>query len=240
VKLYEEKFELRLISPRTWEKMDSYSLEEAERVMSMRVCRLKHNATRSLRVYVVVGTGYARGEDEMAVGRILVFHIMMPHHLLINVSVRPEKAPIGAVVDVCGHLVACAGLKVFVFDFADGSVLAPCAFVDLEFFVLTADSLKNYVVLGDMLNGTHVFRWRDTRRDGRHLLLLSRDYSPMHVTAVGIVVDEPAITFTAFDDRGCVFNYQYQTHGNTRRGQRVQRGRAVLVLRDIQSCSRVA
>jgi hypothetical protein len=218
VPLLDTKFELRLLNPSNWETMDRYVLEEAEHVLSMRVCRLKHNESRSLRAYVVVGTGYSRGEDEMSTGRILIFEILMPHMLLRSVSVRPEKAPISAVVDVCGHLLACAGLKVNGFDFADGSTLVPCAFIDLEFFIVSADSIKNYVVLGDAINSVHFFRWRDTREKGRHLIELSRDNNALRVTNTSFVVDEPSLAMAAFDELGHLQMFEYQPHHGQRSG----------------------
>ena len=148
----------------------------------------------------------------MSTGRILIFETLMPHMLLRSVSVRPEKAPISAVVDVCGHLVACAGLKVNAFDFSDGSVLQPCAFVDLEFYIVSADVIKNYVVLGDAVNSVHFFRWRDTKKQGRHLLEVSRDHNRLQVTSTAFVVDEPALSMAAFDADGHVLLFEYAPH----------------------------
>jgi hypothetical protein len=241
VPLLDTKFELRLLNPSNWETMDRYVLEEAEHVLSMRVCRLKHNESRSLRAYVVVGTGYSRGEDEMSTGRILIFEILMPHMLLRSVSVRPEKAPISAVVDVCGHLLACAGLKVNGFDFADGSTLVPCAFIDLEFFIVSADSIKNYVVLGDAINSVHFFRWRDTREKGRHLIELSRDNNALRVTNTAFVVDEPSLAMAAFDELGHLQMFEYQPHHGQRLVCRAEIGVGTLVPCTVRvRCNRVA
>ena len=184
--------------------------------------RLKHNATRSLRTYLVVGTGYSRGEDEATSGRVLVFEVLMPHMLLRNVSVKPEKSPCSALAEVCGHLLVATGMTIYVYDFSDGSVLTPCAFVDLEFYVVSADALKNYVVLADAEHGLHFFRWRDTRQHGRHLLLLGRDYNTLSTTAAAFVVDEPALGMAGFDAHGNVQIFQYAPRSAvSRRGQRL-------------------
>eukprot|EP01116_Phalansterium_solitarium_P001407 TRINITY_DN11208_c0_g3_i1.p1 TRINITY_DN11208_c0_g3~~TRINITY_DN11208_c0_g3_i1.p1 ORF type:complete len:1483 (+),score=557.48 TRINITY_DN11208_c0_g3_i1:140-4588(+) len=76
--VYEERFELRLLSPANWELLDTAVFMMHEHILSMRVCQLKCSGLDAVKNCLVIGTANVQGEDSATRGRILVFEVVMP------------------------------------------------------------------------------------------------------------------------------------------------------------------
>lgn len=54
-----------------------------------------------------------------------------------------------AMCDVSGHLVSCIGSKVIIWSFEDNESLVGVAFIDVQIYVTSISSIKNFILLGD-------------------------------------------------------------------------------------------
>ncbi|GIC92592.1 cleavage/polyadenylation factor CFT1 [Aspergillus udagawae] len=158
---------LKVVSPRTWTVIDSYSLGPAEYVMAVKNMDLEVSEnTHERRNMIVVGTAFARGEDIPSRGCIYVFEV-------IKVVPDPEKPETnrklkligkelvkGAVTALSqvggqGFLIAAQGQKCMVRGLKEDGSLLPVAFMDMQCYVNVVKELKGtgMCIMGDAVKG---------------------------------------------------------------------------------------
>eukprot|EP00020_Sapocribrum_chincoteaguense_P008020 CAMPEP_0170755334 /NCGR_PEP_ID=MMETSP0437-20130122/13462_1 /TAXON_ID=0 /ORGANISM="Sexangularia sp." /LENGTH=1481 /DNA_ID=CAMNT_0011094495 /DNA_START=206 /DNA_END=4651 /DNA_ORIENTATION=+ len=218
-----DKYEIRLYNPQNWEIMDRFALEEHEQVLSILLVPMKHDETRTLRPYLVVGTGYGVSEDEMTKGRVFVFEILMPNMLLRQASVRQEVAAVTALCQCSGYCIGAVGNRLYAYDFSDSLQVAPIAFMEADVYIPTMASIKNWVITGDVMNSVRFIRFRECI-EGRYLQPLGKDTARQSVTAVEYLVDEPNLCIVSADTDGTLKTFMYQPdEPDTLNGQVLQR-----------------
>ncbi|KAH2266319.1 mRNA cleavage and polyadenylation factor subunit, partial [Aspergillus fumigatus] len=158
---------LKVVSPRTWMVIDSYSLGPDEYVMAVKNMDLEVSEnTHERRNMIVVGTAFARGEDIPSRGCIYVFEV-------IKVVPDPEKPETdrklkligkelvkGAVTALSqiggqGFLIAAQGQKCMVRGLKEDGSMLPVAFMDMQCYVNVLKELKGtgMCIMGDAVKG---------------------------------------------------------------------------------------
>ncbi|KAL0476299.1 cleavage and polyadenylation specificity factor subunit 1 [Acrasis kona] len=174
---------------------DSYQARERQRARDKKYNK-REGDPKELINLLAVGTGYQETEDESCRGRIIVFDLE-PQELqsgansdetlyrLNPLCIKELKGPVSSVVALEGYLIVSVGPKLYVYFFDwKNKQLAPASFYDAQFFVTSMNTIKNYIVYGDMFKGLHFMRWREK---GHRLTLLAKDYR--HLSAGGSLTE---------------------------------------------------
>ncbi|KAJ1927894.1 mRNA cleavage and polyadenylation factor subunit [Tieghemiomyces parasiticus] len=200
------RYRLELISPLTWEVVDSYDMEPHDSVMDLKCLALKSRETVSGRkFYVTAGTCTVASEDRAAKGKVYVLDIIevVPEpgrpqtgFKLKYVCHEKVSGPVTAVASVNGYLVVPAGPRVFAKELKDGRTLQSIAFIDLLLYVTSATAFKNFLVMGDVSKGASFVGFQDGPAE---LTMLGRDYLPMTSVCGDFLVDDRASYFVVAD-----------------------------------------
>ncbi|KAJ5986847.1 hypothetical protein N7451_011212 [Penicillium sp. IBT 35674x] len=158
---------VKIISPKTWEVIDSYPLEPAEHVTAVKNVNLEVSEnTHERKDLIVVGTAITKGEDIPARGCIYVFDV-------IEVVPEPGKPETGRKLKLIGKevvkgavtalsgiggqgfVIVAQGQKCMVRGLKEDGSLLPVAFMDMQCYVNVAKELKGtgMVILGDAIKG---------------------------------------------------------------------------------------
>ncbi|TPX40593.1 hypothetical protein SeMB42_g03452 [Synchytrium endobioticum] len=199
-------YQLELVSPVTWETVDTWSFDEYEQVLCVAAVSIDSKQTSSgKKQYLVAGTGFLRGEDNAGRGRIFVFDIIevvpeidnpQSNHKLKQVYVNEEKQPITAVRGVNGYLVAAIGTKVIIHTFEDGEELEGVAFIDTNIFVTSISTVKSLILVGDAYKSVWFLGFQE---EPPKLLLLGKDYGALQVYACDFLMDNQNLAFVVSD-----------------------------------------
>ncbi|KAJ5088160.1 Cleavage/polyadenylation specificity factor A subunit C-terminal [Penicillium angulare] len=158
---------IKVVSPQTWEVIDSYPLEAAEHVTAIKNVNLEVSEnTHERKDLIVVGTSITKGEDIPARGCIYVFDVIE----VVPEPGRPEtgrrlklvgkESVKGAVTALSGiggqgFVIVAQGQKCMVRGLKEDGSLLPVAFMDLQSYVNVAKELKGtgMCILGDAVKG---------------------------------------------------------------------------------------
>ncbi|KAJ6109745.1 hypothetical protein N7486_001980 [Penicillium sp. IBT 16267x] len=158
---------VKIISPKTWEIIDSYPLEPAEHVTAVKNVNLEVSEnTHERKDLIVVGTAITKGEDIPARGCIYVFDVIE----VVPEPGRPEtgrklkligkevvKGAVTALSGIGGQgfVIVAQGQKCMVRGLKEDGSLLPVAFMDMQCYVNVAKELKGtgMVILGDAVKG---------------------------------------------------------------------------------------
>lgn len=110
----EDRSELRLLSPPSFDTLDRYALEQHEQVLALRLVMLRTENGGTV-PYIVVGTGFLLGEDTACKGRVLIFDVQRQSSIVDEQTQEPkekgemrlafskdEKSPVSAVAQLEG------------------------------------------------------------------------------------------------------------------------------------------
>ncbi|KAI9344303.1 CPSF A subunit region-domain-containing protein [Obelidium mucronatum] len=198
-------YSLELISPITWETVDRFQLDEFEQVLCCQVVSLdSKQTTTGKKLFLAVGTGMCRGEDLTARGRILVFEIIdvVPEidnpqtcHKFKLLHKAEEKSPITALCGLNGYLVCAIGSRMIIHTFEDDT-LNGIAFLDTNIYVNNLTSVKNTIVLSDVVKGMWFCGFQE---DPPKLKMLGKDFNPMMAYGCEYIVDDDMMSFIVSD-----------------------------------------
>lgn len=73
---------------------------------------------------------------------------------------KEQKGPISAVTSVSGYLLVAIGSKLILFDFSTGEELKGMAFYDASIYVVSMNTIKNFVLCGDIYHSIFFLRWK--------------------------------------------------------------------------------
>ncbi|KAI8072997.1 CPSF A subunit region-domain-containing protein [Gongronella butleri] len=209
-------FSLLLISPVTWETVDRVDLELFEQGICLECFSLESQQTTSGRKsFITLGTGVLRGEDIAMRGSIIMYEIIevvpepdnpQTNHKFKFLHKENAKGSVSAMCEVSGHIAASVGSKVFVYSFEDNESLVGVAFIDVQIYVTTMQSIKNYILLGDI----HRSIWfLGFQLEPAKLALLGKDYQSCEVAAVSYVINDKALYLMLSDASDNMIIYQY-------------------------------
>ncbi|KAJ3160953.1 Cleavage and polyadenylation specificity factor subunit 1 [Geranomyces michiganensis] len=199
-------FSIELVSPVTWETSDAIEMDENEHICAMQAVELQSKQTASGRkMFLAVGTAVVRGEDLSTRGRILIYDVISvvpdpqhPHanHRFKRLFVNEEKAPVTALCNVNGYLLASIGSKIIIHTFEDNESLTGVAFIDINMYVNTVCAIKNLILVGDIMKSVCFLGFQE---DPPKLALLGKDYHALNVYGLEFMVDDPALSFVVGD-----------------------------------------
>jgi cleavage and polyadenylation specificity factor subunit 1 len=166
---------LELINPISWKTVDTYSLpspssslthsfplQKYEKIMSLKQVDLQvSEESKRRRPFLAMGTATLRGEDAGTKGNLYVFDISQ----VVPQPGRPEtnrklrlawqeevRGAVTVVNEVRGYLLSSQGQKVMVRAFGEvDKEFLPVAFFDLSMVVTVAQSIRDFVLFGDIM-----------------------------------------------------------------------------------------
>ncbi|RLL99794.1 mRNA cleavage and polyadenylation factor subunit [Aspergillus turcosus] len=211
---------LKVVSPRTWTVIDSYSLGPAEHVMAVKNMDLEVSEnTHERRNMIVVGTAFARGEDIPSRGCIYVFEV-------IKVVPDPEKPETdrklkligkelvkGAVTALSqiggqGFLIAAQGQKCMVRGLKEDGSLLPVAFMDMQCYVNVVKELKGtgMCIMGDAIKGLWFAGYSE---EPYKMSLFGKDQGYLEVVAADFLPDGDKLFILVADSECNLHVLQY-------------------------------
>lgn len=162
-----ERGSVTLLSSTTFNVIDSFTLEYAERAMCIKSMNLEvSEETHERKELIVVGTAITKGEDVVSRGAIYVFDVVdvvpqpgVPETDLKLKLIAKEEVK-GAVTSLSrigsqGFMLAAQGQKCMVRGLKEDLSILPVAFMDMQFYVSVAKELSGtgLCILGDAMNG---------------------------------------------------------------------------------------
>ncbi|KAL0094494.1 CPSF A subunit region-domain-containing protein [Phycomyces blakesleeanus] len=211
-----DRFSLLMVSPVTWETVDRIEFEEYEQGFSLQCVALESKQTSTGRKhFMTVGTGFLRGEDTAMRGSIYIFDIIevvpepnnpQTNHRYKHLHTEDVKGAVTAMCDVSGHLVSCIGSKVIIWSFEDNESLVGVAFIDVQIYVTSLCSIKNFILLGDAQKSIWFLGFQ---LEPAKLVLLGKDYQAFEVASVNFIIDDKSLFLLVGDTDDNLDIYQY-------------------------------
>ncbi|GBG62092.1 hypothetical protein CBR_g28568 [Chara braunii] len=196
-----EEFEIRVVNPGgNWETKESTTFHLMENVLTARIVNMKNSKTSQLQTLLAVGTAFVHGEDVAAKGRILLFHITDPGEdasgsWIQEVFSKELKGAISAVAAVQGRLLIAVGPKIILHTW-DGSDLSWAAFFDAPLYIVSLNTVKNFVLVGDVHKSIFFLSWKE---EENQLKLLARDFESLDVYATEFLIDGGILSLLVTD-----------------------------------------
>ncbi|KAJ2597510.1 mRNA cleavage and polyadenylation factor subunit, partial [Coemansia sp. RSA 1804] len=211
-------FFMDLLSPVTWETVDSFPFDENEHVVDMRTLVLESSQAMSgSKPLICVATGFVLGEDVSSRGRIYIFDIVdvvpLPGRPQTNRRLKllfkeEMRGTVNALGELRGNLVISVGSKIFVRSFSNGESLASIAFMDCQSWVKSLAGFKNYLLIGDLVNSIWFAGFQE---DGpTKIQVLGRDfYNRLPVEYADMLVCGQQMQLMAADSHGILHFFLY-------------------------------
>ncbi|KAI8896608.1 CPSF A subunit region-domain-containing protein, partial [Globomyces pollinis-pini] len=199
-------FQLELVSPITWETVDIVKMGATEQILTVEMVELasKEN-TSGRKMFIALGTGYMRSEDLACRGRLLVYDVneVVPeidnpqtnHKLKVFYS-NEEKNPVTALCAVNGYLLAAIGMKIIMYAMEESS-LNGVAFLDVNMFVVSLSSVKNFISISDVYKSVWFVVFQE---DPAKLELLGKDLYPVEVSGAGFMISNSDLAIFVSDE----------------------------------------
>ncbi|KAJ9053518.1 mRNA cleavage and polyadenylation factor subunit [Entomophthora muscae] len=209
------RFSLSLVSPITWEMVDTHTFSPNERVTACIAVGLE-TKYQARRTFLAVSTSFNQGEEVVIRGRIHLFDIIdvVPeinnprtnHKLKLLVS-EDIKGPVTALAGINGYLVSCVGSKIIIRSFRDGEGLDGVAFIDVQIYVCSVTTIKNFILIGDAYKSVWFLGFQE---EPPKLILLGKDFNnSVSVQATQFLIQGPSLAFLVSDQSGNCFVMNY-------------------------------
>jgi len=222
------RYQLKLVSPLSWQVLDTFTLPNSERVLCGCAVELRDvtppqgdpakgakGAQMNTRTLIAIGTGFVHSEDVAMKGRLILFEIAKQaintekeNGQIILFWEKNNRGPASAMAELEGHLIVNIGPKILVHRWSHATQdLVPCAFHDSQIYAVSIRTLKNFIIIGDIHKSVHFYIWMD--RSPRTLKLLATDFSRLEVLACEFIAMDTTVCFTVSDSHGNVRVFQY-------------------------------
>ncbi|RCI03416.1 Cleavage and polyadenylation specificity factor subunit 1, partial [Rhizopus stolonifer] len=211
-----DRFSMVLVSPVTWEIVDQVDFEEFEQCYSLECALLDSKQTSTGRkYYMVIGIGSLKGEDTTMKGSIRIYDIIevvpepdnpQTNHKFKHILTEDVKGAVTAMCTVSGHLAACISSKVIVWSLEDDERLVGVAFIDVQIFVTSMSSIKNFILIGDAQKSIWFLGFQ---LEPAKLTLLGKDYQSFDVGCVDFIIDDKSLYLIVGDTNENIDLYQY-------------------------------
>ncbi|KAI3645107.1 hypothetical protein MP228_011271 [Amoeboaphelidium protococcarum] len=207
----QRSFSIRLMSPVTWQSVDSFEFEEHEQVTAACYADLtvKVSGLEQLRTYLIIGTMYVLGEDHYAKGKVHIFEIVQVipeanrpetnHKLKHVISEEVKGGPVTALCVLEGNLCVAISSKVMMFSFENMQNLLGIAFYETTTYITSMKALKSFLIVGDVQNSVWFFVYQE---EPSKLAVLGRDYHKFAVVDLQFMADQNRLGFLCGDDAG--------------------------------------
>ncbi len=77
-------------------------------------------------------------------------------------ATKEQKGPISAVAQLEGYLMVATGPKIILYNFFNGKDLTAAAFFDAQIFIVSLNTVKNWIIVGDAYKSVYFLRWKVT------------------------------------------------------------------------------
>eukprot|EP00007_Cunea_sp_BSH-02190019_P003264 CAMPEP_0174241462 /NCGR_PEP_ID=MMETSP0417-20130205/23505_1 /TAXON_ID=242541 /ORGANISM="Mayorella sp, Strain BSH-02190019" /LENGTH=1875 /DNA_ID=CAMNT_0015320703 /DNA_START=121 /DNA_END=5746 /DNA_ORIENTATION=+ len=206
VRLTKENFDLRLLGPDAIETYDVFPLEENEHVLDMEYVQLKvithvENKKAVLedelpvvwKPFLVVGTAYQLGEDQLVTGRILLFQVIVQEESAGQAKPKLKllmeevcKGAISSVGSVEGLLSVAVGPKLLFYQYDETKkIIVGKAFFDCQTYIVTIRTIQNYIVVADLFQSVYLLHWRS---GSKTLVLIGKDFEKVHTSTCEVLL----------------------------------------------------
>ncbi|KIJ27345.1 hypothetical protein M422DRAFT_271489 [Sphaerobolus stellatus SS14] len=206
---------LELISPNDWSTIDGFEFPSNEFVNALETIELETLSTQSgFKEFIVAATTVYRGEDLAVKGASYIFEIVevVPdkpgtrrYHLKLLCR-DDAKGPVSAICGINGYLVSSMGQKIFVRAFELDERLVGVAFLDVGVYVTALKSLKNTLLIGDVVKGVWFVAFQE---DPFKLVVLGKSPHPACISTVDFFFSEGQLAIVAGDEEGVIRIYEY-------------------------------
>jgi len=120
---------------------------------------------------------------------------------LVLRSKDPAKNPVSVVMPFNGYLLNSNGPKIYMKGFDDDSQLMGLAFLDVNLFVTTIKTFKNFLLVGDLVKSV----WFVSAQDEPYkLTTIAKDPSDVSVVTADFLVHEGQLSFVTVDHEGII------------------------------------
>ncbi|KII91367.1 hypothetical protein PLICRDRAFT_696440 [Plicaturopsis crispa FD-325 SS-3] len=208
---------LELISPDIWITMDGYEFASNEFVNSLECVTLETVSTEiGSKEFIAVGTTIDRGEDLAVKGATYVFEVV---EVVPDPAVAPKrwyklklrsrddaKGPVTAVCGLNGYLVSSMGQKIFVRAFDLDERLVGVAFLDVGVYVTTLRTLKNLLIIGDVVKSVWFVAFQE---DPYRLVVLAKDIRAVCAASADFFFADGTMNIVTGDEDGVIRMYEY-------------------------------
>lgn len=209
---------ISLLSPATWETIDTYSLAADEHIVTMKMLELEtEQAAGGRRMVLCVGTGYVLGEDVASRGSVYIFDVVdivpLPGRPQANRKLKllcreETRGTVSALAELRGNLVVTEGSKLYVRSFATGDHLVSVAFLDCQSWMRSLSTFNGFLMIGDLVNSLWFCAFQEERPTRVHIL--SRDfYNQLSVEHADFLVQGPQMQLLAADSNGALHLFVY-------------------------------
>lgn len=198
---------LELLSPKTWNFVDKYEFRENESVISMSHCLLKVKVSGMIQnqPYIIVSTGFVKGEDQQVRGRLYIFDIIevVPeigrpdtNHKLKLICKEEMKGAVGAICSLDGYVCVSIGPKIMLYSFENGESVVGIAFLDTNLFITSMKSVKSYLIIGDITKGTWFVAYQE---EPSKMIVLGKNFYQTGITDSEFLLDESKLALVTAD-----------------------------------------
>ncbi|EEA22246.1 mRNA cleavage and polyadenylation factor subunit [Talaromyces marneffei ATCC 18224] len=211
---------IKLINPKTWKVIDSYTFSPAERITAVENINLEiSEKTGKRKDMIVVGTTYAKGEDIAARGNVYVFDVIDvvpdPDEPGTNLKLKliGEESIRGAVTAVSGiggqgFMIVAQGQKCMVRGLKDDGSLLPVAFIDVQCYVSVIKELKGtgMCLIGDAFKGLWFTGYSE---EPYKMTLFGKDLDELEVVTADFLPDGKKLYILVADGDCNLYVLQY-------------------------------
>ncbi|KAJ2857087.1 mRNA cleavage and polyadenylation factor subunit [Coemansia erecta] len=207
-----------LLSPATWETVDTYELERNEHIVTMRTLSLESaQSVGGRRDFVCVGTSFVLGEDVTTRGAVYVFDVVdvvpLPGRPQTNrrlkLLCREElRGTISALGEIRGNLVMSVDSKVYVRSLQRTEQLVSVAFLNCQSWVRSLVGFNGLLLVADISSGLWLAAFQE--EGPTRVQVLSRDAtSSMSVDHADFLVLGRRMQLLAADSLGALHLFSY-------------------------------
>jgi len=216
---------------------ESFQLGKYETILSMKQVDLQiSEESKRRRPFLAIGTATLRGEDAGTKGNIYIFDIAQvvpqPSRPWTNRKLRlawseEVRGAVTVINELRGYLLSSQGQKVMVRAFGEvDKEFLPVAFYDLSMVVTVAQSIRDFVLFGDIM---HSICFIGFQEEPYRMTLLGKDYEKMEVRCGDFVIEGDGLFFAVADGQENIHIFQYDPESIFETGDGVN-GRSAIVI----------
>ncbi|WFD45280.1 mRNA cleavage and polyadenylation factor subunit [Malassezia psittaci] len=202
-----------------------YEFEANEVVSALHVAALDtRDRYAGRRTFIAVGTITTYGEDRITKGHMYVFEVVeaVPYDLehrdtfqLRQVCKEEMRAPVTALCDMNGYLVAAVGQKLVMRSLEFNEWLVTIAFLETQFYTTSIRRVKNFLLLTDYHRSASFVAFQE---EPAKLFLLGRDFSLACLTHGAFLIQREKLALITTDVDGVLRFMDYNPANPTSLG----------------------
>ncbi|KAJ2110813.1 mRNA cleavage and polyadenylation factor subunit [Coemansia sp. S142-1] len=212
------RYHVDLLSPVTWETVDSHALDANEHIAAMETLTLDAVQTATgCKQFLCLATTFVLGEDVATRGKMYVFDIVdvvpLPGRPQTNRKLRllyqeEIRGAISALAELRGNLAVSLGSKILIRSFRSNESLESVAFLDCQAWVRSLAGFKNFLLIGDFVNSLWFAGFQE--EGPTRLQVLGRDFcNQLPVECADFLVSGSQLELVAADAYGSLHFFIY-------------------------------